>query len=241
MYRLAAKSRWLLGLARGVERGCVDRNRRGLRGRRRPRRERVPVRADQARAREPARPARRREGRPRRFRGLAPGAHGRPARRGLGGRGRSVPGRSPRRRVDHEHVARPLRRLRGRGRAPVGVDRAPRREPHRSRSSARSRAATTRGSTSKSSSAASRTSPSHRKSKQRSKKPWPANPLDGTTAFAAGAGLCPAGGTPAKKRTEARTPSAAPEPPNTTLPPQGGGTWGNQGFTHEARRSRSAN
>ena len=36
-----------------------------------------------------------------------------------------VAGRSSRGRLDHEHVARPLRRLRGRGRAPVGVDRAP--------------------------------------------------------------------------------------------------------------------
>ena len=109
--------------------GCLDCHRRGLRGRGGACRVGVSRRSDSARSREPARSARRRQGRPGRLRRLTPGAHRRPAWRRGRGRGRTRPGRPPGRRLDHEHLARSLRRLRGRGRAPVRLDRVPGREP----------------------------------------------------------------------------------------------------------------
>src|SRR4051794_33185839 len=72
---------------------------------------------------------RRRQERPRRVRGLAPGAHRRPAPRGRRDRRGALARRPARRRGDPEDVNRALRRLRGHGRPPVRVARRARLEP----------------------------------------------------------------------------------------------------------------
>ena len=69
------------------------------------------------------------QGRPRQLRRLAPDPHRRPPPGGGRGRGRARPGRPARGRMPLAHSARPLRRLRGCRRTPVGVAGLPRRGP----------------------------------------------------------------------------------------------------------------
>src|SRR5580765_3695120 len=50
---------------------------------------------------------------------------------------------------------------------------------------------------------------------------------------AAGAGPCPAGGSPTQKPLEVRPEPAAPETLAPSRRPEGGGAWGNQGFPYD--------